>query len=427
MKRRDGRVSGFLLLPAGKEHHAALLDDDLAAAACDAEIEAAYAAFLAHNETFKQLCADWQLRPVGGVSRSPTTTPTPPTTPPSPSGSPPSSPTWPWWSTTWPAAMARFGPYTGRLDDAARRFIGGDPSALARPLARSYHDVWMELHEDFLVTLRRERTPPTATDSSTRLRWPRPLTTVGIREAGMRRTVGVGGGHWRWRTRGHAHGAGERPAGARAGPRPAADHRRRHGGGRRRLPVDRRAHATRDTFASAALRRLGRGPALGGDGGPLHHRRGANPVDYQVIIGLNQLPTVAADPAHTYTVTSFRTDPRWNPSSPTHPHDYDLAVIQLDRDVAGLPLDRRRPRRRRRRVGRRPDRHRGGLGHDRRRAASTSQNLRQATMPIVADAHLQERQRHLQRPVHPGAHAVRRVARRAGSTPARATRADRCS
>jgi hypothetical protein len=156
VKRRDGRVSGFLLLPAGKDHHAALLDDDLAAAGCDAEIEVAYAAFLAHNETFKQLCTDWQLRSVGGVAVANDHA-----------------------DAAYDAAiaerlaalqpevaivvdglasaMARFGPYTARLDDAARRFVGGDPSALARPLARSYHDVWMELHEDFLVTLRRPR------------------------------------------------------------------------------------------------------------------------------------------------------------------------------------------------------------------------------------------------------------------------------
>src|SRR6476619_2852224 len=52
VKRRDGRVSGFLLLPAGRDHHAALLDDDRAAAGCDDVVEAAYAAFLVHNETF---------------------------------------------------------------------------------------------------------------------------------------------------------------------------------------------------------------------------------------------------------------------------------------------------------------------------------------------------------------------------------------
>jgi hypothetical protein len=156
VKRREGKVSGFLLLPAGKEHHAALLDEDRAAAACDDRIEAAYDAFLAHNETFKQLCADWQLRPVNGtpvandhtdasydaeiVERLATFQPDVAVV-----------------VDGLAAAMARFGPYTGRLADAADRFAAGDPSALARPLARSYHDVWMELHEDFLVTLRRQR------------------------------------------------------------------------------------------------------------------------------------------------------------------------------------------------------------------------------------------------------------------------------
>ncbi len=156
VKRREGKVSGFLLLPAGKEHHAALLDEDRAAAACDERIEAAYAAFLAHNETFKQLCAEWQLRPVGGaavandhtdaaydaaiVERLAAFQPDVAAV-----------------VDDLAAALARFGPYTGRLTDAAGRFAGGDHSALAKPLARSYHDVWMELHEDFLVTLRRQR------------------------------------------------------------------------------------------------------------------------------------------------------------------------------------------------------------------------------------------------------------------------------
>ena len=84
----------------------------------------------------------------------PTTTPTPPTTPPSSSAWPPSSPTWPPWSTPSPTPWRASGRTPARLDDAAWRFVGGDHTALARPLARSYHDVWMELHEDFLVTLR---------------------------------------------------------------------------------------------------------------------------------------------------------------------------------------------------------------------------------------------------------------------------------
>jgi hypothetical protein len=156
VKHRQGKVSGFLLLPAGQHEHAALLDEDLAAAACGTEIEAAYAAFLAHNETFKQLCADWQLRLVDGT--------------PVPNNHTDAAydaaiagrltalqPDVAAVVDGLAAVLARFGPYTGRLADAAARFAAGDPDALARPLARSYHDVWMELHEDFLVTLRRER------------------------------------------------------------------------------------------------------------------------------------------------------------------------------------------------------------------------------------------------------------------------------
>jgi hypothetical protein len=156
VKRREGRVSGFLLLPAGKELHATLLEVDLAMADCLSRIESCYAAFLAHNETFKQLCGDWQLRTVNGVqvandhsdaaydasiaARLAALQPVVADV-----------------IDDLAAAMARFAPYSRRLDRAATRFVGGEPSALAQPLARSYHDVWMELHEDFLVTLDRNR------------------------------------------------------------------------------------------------------------------------------------------------------------------------------------------------------------------------------------------------------------------------------
>src|SRR5437764_13954491 len=54
--RRDGRLSGYALLPAGRQRHAALLQEESAAAQCRAVVEAAYAAFLDCNETFKQIC-----------------------------------------------------------------------------------------------------------------------------------------------------------------------------------------------------------------------------------------------------------------------------------------------------------------------------------------------------------------------------------
>jgi DNA-binding MarR family transcriptional regulator len=156
VKRRDGRVSGFLLLPAGKDLHATLLDQDLAAAGCEAEIQRAYAAFLAHNETFKQLCVDWQLRAVDGVQ-----VPNDHSDPAYDAGIAERlaalQPGVAAGIDELAAAMARFAPYAGRLDHAATRFVAGEPTALARPMARSYHDVWMELHEDFLVTLHRDR------------------------------------------------------------------------------------------------------------------------------------------------------------------------------------------------------------------------------------------------------------------------------
>jgi DNA-binding MarR family transcriptional regulator len=156
VKRRDGRISGFLLLPAGKELHATLLEHDLAAADCRSHIEACYAAFLDYNEGFKQLCGDWQLRTVDGsqvpndhrdvaydaaiAARLAALQPAVGEV-----------------IDELAAAMTRFAPYSRRLGNAVARFTGGEHTALAQPLARSYHDVWMELHEDFLVTLDRDR------------------------------------------------------------------------------------------------------------------------------------------------------------------------------------------------------------------------------------------------------------------------------
>jgi hypothetical protein len=50
-------------------------------------------------------------------------------------------------------AVPRLDTYRLRLSGAVGRVVGGDDTALARPLAESFHDVWMELHEDLLQTL----------------------------------------------------------------------------------------------------------------------------------------------------------------------------------------------------------------------------------------------------------------------------------
>ncbi len=104
-----------------------------------------------------------------------------------------------------------------------------------------------------------------------------------------------------------------------------------------------------------------------------------NPMDYQVIIGLNHLPT-SPDPAHTYTVASYQFDARWNPQTQVH----DLAVLRLTRDVAVAPVV----------VPRAPDAAAWAGGQPATAAGwgrttengSTSQDLRKVTMPIVSDA-----------------------------------------
>ena len=153
---RDGRISGWTLSAEGKTEHLRLLAEDRDRAGADGALELAYKGFLAANDAFKALCTDWQLRSVGGEMVVNDHS-----------------------DTAYDAAIAarlaslhagivpvlddltvalsRFEPYARRLSNAADRFSGGEPHALARPLSDSYHDVWMELHQDLLLSLGRER------------------------------------------------------------------------------------------------------------------------------------------------------------------------------------------------------------------------------------------------------------------------------
>ncbi len=51
------------------------------------------------------------------------------------------------------AAVARLALYLGRLDDALARLSSGATEAFTGVMKRSYHDVWMELHEDLILML----------------------------------------------------------------------------------------------------------------------------------------------------------------------------------------------------------------------------------------------------------------------------------
>ena len=150
---RSGRISGWILTPDGRSAHAALLADELAECGCRSEVELANEAFLALNEPFKEICTRWQLRPDGSPNDH--------------------------GDAAYDAAVVadledlhpqavavtaglaellpRFGHYEAGFTAALARLSNGDTRALAAPLAASYHDHWMELHQDLLSTLGRER------------------------------------------------------------------------------------------------------------------------------------------------------------------------------------------------------------------------------------------------------------------------------
>jgi hypothetical protein len=138
------------LTPAGRAEHARLLAPHVGT--CRAALAPAYAGFLDLNTELKDLCGRWQLRagapndhsnarydravvadvvalhqraaPVVGELA---------------------------------AALARLQPYERRLAEACQRFGGGETNMFTGVMCGSYHDVWMELHEDLILSQGIER------------------------------------------------------------------------------------------------------------------------------------------------------------------------------------------------------------------------------------------------------------------------------
>lgn len=141
--RTGGRVQGYMLTAAGRERHAELRPDHVPAQ--QDQLAAAYDAFLAPNHEFKALTTKWQTEAdgdpdvvlpdliaidnaVGQILDEAAT------------------------------SVPRMKLYAPRFTRALHSFQNGETSALARPMSGSYHDVWMELHEDLLQLLGLERT-----------------------------------------------------------------------------------------------------------------------------------------------------------------------------------------------------------------------------------------------------------------------------
>ncbi|MFT3854003.1 MAG: hypothetical protein QM733_14860 [Ilumatobacteraceae bacterium] len=139
------------LTSAGRDEHARLLAADVAGVV-DGELGRPYVAFLALNEEMKTLCGRWQLRD-GEINDH------------RDHG----------YDAAVVAAVAdlqdraapvvrrladvlpRLAPYERRLGQACQRFVRGETNMFTGVMCGSYHDVWMELHEDLILSQGIER------------------------------------------------------------------------------------------------------------------------------------------------------------------------------------------------------------------------------------------------------------------------------
>jgi hypothetical protein len=135
------------LTPDGKAYHAQRLADDVEASGAAHLVAESYEQFLGLNVRFKELCGDWQLRDGAPNDHSDEqydravvarldglNTELQPVV------------------TAIGEAFVRFGPYAPRLDAVCRRVVAGETNMFTGVMCGSYHDVWMELHEDLILT-----------------------------------------------------------------------------------------------------------------------------------------------------------------------------------------------------------------------------------------------------------------------------------
>ncbi len=135
------------LTPVGREAHPPMLAADTGRTGFREGLAKSYPAFLETNEEFKALCGDWQLRNGapndhadatydkkvlarlkkldGGIKKT---------------------------VTSFGEVAERFAPYTLRLAQCCQALEGGQQNMFTGVMCGSYHDVWMELHEDLILS-----------------------------------------------------------------------------------------------------------------------------------------------------------------------------------------------------------------------------------------------------------------------------------
>lgn len=143
---RTGRLAGWLLTSAGQERWARQNTIERSTAEVEKLADLYDSRFLELNRRFKELCARWQLscdpaiqneavndelteihRDLTGLLGQ------------------------------FTSILPRFTHYQRRFDIAISQFLSGVTTALLQPLTNSYHDIWLELHEDLLLLLGKQR------------------------------------------------------------------------------------------------------------------------------------------------------------------------------------------------------------------------------------------------------------------------------
>ena len=135
------------LTTVGREEHHIALTEDVGGTHIGVQLHNEYEAFLRLNDRFKALCGDWQLRDgqpndhtdakydkavvkrlvAIDADAAPVVT-------------------------KMGEVLARLAPYGPRLARTCQRVVVGETKMFTGVMCGSYHDVWMELHEDLILT-----------------------------------------------------------------------------------------------------------------------------------------------------------------------------------------------------------------------------------------------------------------------------------
>ena len=135
------------LTPVGREEHKTALVADVGHLHIADLLHGSYETFLGINERFKALCGDWQLRDGAPNDHSDTgydeavisrlvelNTEAIPVV------------------DAMGEVLARLVGYSPRLASTCQRVVAGETKMFTGVMCGSYHDVWMELHEDLILT-----------------------------------------------------------------------------------------------------------------------------------------------------------------------------------------------------------------------------------------------------------------------------------